>query len=78
MVLTPTGQFAIHLSTHVHNSALARDYLPEDFDPDPKGKFTPNVFNTVVFLTSCTQQVLGTIYTDGQYEVHSHAAEASE
>jgi hypothetical protein len=40
----------------VNNAALAREYLPSDFDPDPKGKFTPNVFNTVVFLTSCTQQ----------------------
>ena len=40
----------------MHNTALAREYLPSDYEPDIKAKFKPNIFNTCVFLTSCVQQ----------------------
>eukprot|EP01134_Creolimax_fragrantissima_P000954 CFRG0954T1 len=57
LFLSLIGQFVIHLSTMMYNTALAKSTLPEDYTPDVEGKFSPNVINTVVFLTSCTLNV---------------------
>ncbi|KNC81881.1 hypothetical protein SARC_05827 [Sphaeroforma arctica JP610] len=59
LFLSLIGQFVIHLCTMMYNVELAKSTLPDDFKPDVKGKFAPNVINTVVFLTSCTMNVSG-------------------
>jgi cation-transporting ATPase 13A1 len=51
------GQFVLHLICMMAAVNIAKTYLPSDYTQDPKGKFTPSLVNTVVFLVQTMQQV---------------------
>lgn len=57
LFLSLLGQFAIHLLCMMYTVALAKQYLPNDWEPSITGKFEPNLINSVVFLVECVQQV---------------------
>lgn len=51
------GQFVLHLICMVVSVGVAKTYLPPDYKQEIKGKFTPSLVNTVVFLVQTMQQV---------------------
>lgn len=50
------GQFTLHLTCMMTAVRMAKDKDP-NYKPDIKGKFEPNLLNSVVFLVNAVQQV---------------------